>query len=58
MQGYWCHWHGGKGYSGVALHVSKSLVADRPTFAIPSFDYESRIVTVEVGELTIASASP
>jgi exodeoxyribonuclease-3 len=55
MQGYWCHWHGGKGYSGVALHVSKSLVAERPTFSTPSFDYESRILTVDIGELTIAS---
>ncbi len=55
MQGYWCHWHGGKGYSGVALHVSKSLVAERPTFSTPSFDYESRILTVDLGELTIAS---
>jgi len=55
MQGYWCHWHGGKGYSGVALHVSKSLVAERPTFSSPSFDYESRILTVDIGDLTIAS---
>ena len=22
IEGYWCYWHGGKGYSGVALHVS------------------------------------
>jgi len=55
MQGYWCYWHGGKGYSGVALHVSKTFAPDRPTFSIPPFDYESRIVTVELGELTIAS---
>jgi exodeoxyribonuclease-3 len=55
MQGYWCHWHGGKGYSGVALHVSKSLVAERPTFSSPSFDYESRILTIDIGDLTIAS---
>ena len=55
MQGYWCHWHGGKGYSGVALHVSKSLVAERPTFSSPSFDYEARILTVDIGQLTIAS---
>ena len=55
MQGYWCQWHGGKGYSGVALHVSKSLIPERPTFSSPSFDYESRILTVDIGELTIAS---
>ena len=23
MQGYWCYWHGGKGYSGVALKACK-----------------------------------
>ena len=55
MQGYWCQWHGGKGYSGVALHVSKSLVPERPTFSSPSFDYESRILTVDIGGLSIAS---
>ena len=43
MQGYWCHWHGGKGYSGVALHVSKAFVPDRPIFSSPAFDYESRV---------------
>jgi exodeoxyribonuclease III len=55
MQGYWCRWHGGKGYSGVALHVSKALVPEPPTFATPAFDYESRILTVDIGDLTIAS---
>src|SRR5438445_10726461 len=59
MEGYWCYWHGGKGYSGVALHVSKAFAPERPTFAPPSFDYESRIATVEVataaGDLTVAS---
>jgi len=55
MQGYWCRWHGGKGYSGVALHVSKTLVAEPPTFVTPAFDYESRILTVDIGDLTIAS---
>jgi exodeoxyribonuclease III len=55
MEGYWCYWHGGKGYSGVGLHVSKALSPDRPAFAHPPFDYESRIVTMEVGQLTVAS---
>src|SRR5262245_6164020 len=32
MEGYWCYWHGGKGYSGVALHVSKDIAPDRPAF--------------------------
>ena len=59
MEGYWCYWHGGKGYSGVGLHVSKTLSPDRPAFTHPSFDYETRIATVDVrtsaGELTVAS---
>jgi exodeoxyribonuclease III len=55
MEGYWCYWHGEKGYSGVALHVSKTVAPERPAFAHPAFDYENRIVTVEVGAMTIAS---
>src|SRR5438270_9558360 len=55
MEGYWCYWHGGKGYSGVALHVSKTFAPERPPFAHPAFDYENRIVTVDVGDLTVAS---
>jgi exodeoxyribonuclease-3 len=55
VEGYWCHWHGGKGYSGVALHVRKSFVPERPTFTNPPFDYEQRIVTVDIGDLTVAS---
>src|SRR5205823_5872641 len=52
---YWCYWHGGKGYSGVALHVSKTFSPERPAFSHPEFDYENRIVCVDTGELTIAS---
>ena len=55
MEGYWCYWHGEKGYSGVGLHVRKDLAADRPKFSHPSFDYENRIVTVELPGLTVAS---
>jgi len=55
MEGYWCYWHGGKAYSGVGLHVSKSVAPDRPAFSHPPFDYEFRIVTVDIGPLTIAS---
>ena len=55
MEGYWCYWHGGKGYSGVALHVSKSFAPERPAFAHSPFDYETRIATVEIGDLTVAS---
>jgi exodeoxyribonuclease-3 len=59
MEGYWCYWHGGGGYSGVALQVSQSFSADRPHFFHPDFDYENRIVAVEipssVGPVTVAS---
>jgi exodeoxyribonuclease-3 len=52
---YWCYWHGGKGYSGVGLLVSRALVATPPAFAHPEFDFEHRVVTVEIDGLTIAS---
>ena len=55
MEDYWCYWHGAKGYSGVGLHVSKAFSAERPVFAHPAFDYESRIVTTEIGGVTVAS---
>jgi exodeoxyribonuclease III len=55
MEGYWCYWHGSKGYSGVGLHVSRDLMPERPEFTHPSFDYENRIVTVELPGLTLAS---
>jgi exodeoxyribonuclease-3 len=55
MEGYWCYWHGHKGYSGVALHVSKAIAPERPAFFHPPFDYENRIVTAEIGGVTVAS---
>ena len=55
LEGYWCYWHSGKGYSGVALHVSKSIAPERPAFTHPAFDHEHRIVTCDLGELTVAS---
>jgi exodeoxyribonuclease III len=55
LAGYWGYWHGNKGYSGVALLVRKDRSAARPDFSHPPFDHESRIVTVKLGDLTIAS---
>lgn len=55
MEGYWCYWHGGKAYSGVGLHVSHAVATDRPTCAHPAFDFEHRIVTTDIGAVTIAS---
>ena len=48
LPGYWCYWHGTKGYSGVALFVRKELEADRPMYIHPDFDVETRIATVRV----------
>ncbi len=55
MEGYWCYWHGTKGYSGVGLHIKKTFSPERPAFEHPAFDYESRIVTVNVQGVTFAS---
>jgi exodeoxyribonuclease-3 len=55
MQGYWCYWHGGPGYSGVGLHVSKGVAPERPVFSHPAFDREHRIVAVEISHVTIVS---
>lgn len=56
MENYWCYWHGGpRGYSGVGLHVSKTFSPTRPRFFHPSFDFENRMVAVEIGELNVAS---
>jgi exodeoxyribonuclease III len=48
IEGYWCYWHGGKGYSGVGLHVRKASYPDKPAFHHPDFDYEHRIVAVQL----------
>jgi exodeoxyribonuclease-3 len=39
----------------VALHVSKTLAPERPEFVHPAFDYENRIVTARLGDVTVAS---
>jgi exodeoxyribonuclease-3 len=55
IEGYWCYWHGGKGYSGVGLHVSRRIAAERPPFDHPAFDYENRIVLVRLPGVTVVS---
>ena len=59
VEGYWAHWHGGKGYSGVALLVARSLAPEPPPLAHPAFDVEQRACTIAVptgqGDVTIAS---
>ena len=59
VEGYWSYWHGGKGYSGVAVLLSKSLVGAQPTCSHPAFDFEQRIACATLpspsGEVTLAS---
>src|SRR5215212_9447318 len=55
LEDYWCYWHGGKGYSGVGLHISKRSFPARPEFFHPEFDYEHRIVAATLPEFTVAS---
>lgn len=52
---YWCHWHGGKGYSGVGLHIRKEICPTEPVYSHPSFDVENRMVTLRLGDMTIVS---
>jgi exodeoxyribonuclease-3 len=55
LAGYWCLWHGFKGYSGVSLHLRKSTFQGRPRFTHPEFDHETRIVTARLGDIVFAS---
>jgi exodeoxyribonuclease-3 len=55
IPGYWSYWHGTKGYSGVALLVRQALAADRPIYFHPEFDLETRIASVTVEGIQIAS---
>ncbi len=56
MPDYWCYWHGERAYSGVGLHIRKDVSGgDRPDFAHPSFDHETRIVTARIGRLVLGS---
>jgi exodeoxyribonuclease-3 len=59
LEGYWCYWHGHKGYSGVGLHVRREIAPVRPVVEHPPFDFETRVATVDLpldtGVVTIAS---
>jgi exodeoxyribonuclease-3 len=55
LEDYWCYWHGGKGYSGVALHVRKTIGQECPSLEHPPFDYEQRIVVARLPQATLAS---
>jgi exodeoxyribonuclease-3 len=55
LPGYWCYWHGTKGYSGVALFVRKEIEAARPLYVHPEFDVETRIAAARVAGTLVAS---
>jgi exodeoxyribonuclease-3 len=55
VAGYHRHWHGHKGYSGVALMLRTARFGDAPAFVHPPFDLEHRIVVAAVGDLVFGS---
>jgi exodeoxyribonuclease-3 len=55
LEDYWCYWHGGKGYSGVGLHIRKDVCPAKPMCSHPSFDFENRIASFRIGGITVAS---
>jgi exodeoxyribonuclease III len=55
LEGYFCYWHGYKGYSGVALHLSRAAFSRAPEYGHSAFDHESRIVTASFGNWMFAS---
>jgi exodeoxyribonuclease-3 len=55
LQGYRCYWHGARAYSGVGLHIRRDAFGAEPVFSHPSFDFETRIVSAQLGELIFIS---
>jgi exodeoxyribonuclease-3 len=55
LQGYRCYWHGARAYSGVGLHVRRESFPEEPAFDHPPFDFETRIVTAQLGDLLFGS---
>jgi exodeoxyribonuclease-3 len=55
IDGYVSQWHGGKGYSGVALLTRLELCTGTPCFLSPEFDFEHRILTIDLPQVTVAS---
>jgi exodeoxyribonuclease-3 len=53
-EGYWCRWHGHGGYSGVAIR-EEDTGARAAALRAPGFDFESRVLTVELADVRIAS---
>ena len=55
VDGYVSQWHGAKGYSGVALLTKRELCGPGPCFVSPDFDFEHRILTIDLPQATVAS---
>jgi len=55
IEGYRSYWHGESAYSGVGLLIRKDLFPEEPIFSHPKFDFETRIVTAQMGNLIIGS---
>ena len=55
IAGYHAYWHGGGGYSGVALLLRIARFPEPPAFTHPAFDHEHRIVVAEAPPLVLAS---
>lgn len=55
LDGYWCCWHGEKGYSGVGLHVRQATFPEAPAFTHPAFDFETRVVVARLPNAAVAS---
>lgn len=57
---YQSYFHGSGGYSGVSLHVKRTLAAElgsggKVSFDHPPFDFETRVVEARLGDLSILS---
>jgi exodeoxyribonuclease-3 len=55
IAGYHPYWHGGGGYSGVALLMREKVFARPPEFTHPPFDLEHRLVVAEIGGVVYGS---
>src|SRR5438093_11424149 len=55
LQGYRCHWHGARAYSGVGLHIRRDDLPEEPRLLHPPLDSHTRIVTAETGSVVLAS---
>ena len=55
IAGYHAYWHGGGGYSGVALLMREKVFAKPPVFTHPAFDLEHRLVVTEIDGVVYGS---